>query len=177
MSDIQNERNDVANDAEVVGDMNDAEAVGDINDAEAVGDTNDAEAVGHTNDAEAVGDMNDHVDGNTNMMILANGIMVEAINGKALIVYNPAKHIVEISGIGDQPPVSLCVEGRILLGKSGHIDLLNIINDLGARVENLQRENDNLRTIVNEIYYSPHMPGYLKAESSFVELASSQEAI
>ena len=52
---------------------------------------------------------------------------------------------------------------------------MRVIDDLKSCIEDLRTENNMLREMVDEIYYSPDMPGYIKAEADFLELAAQTD--
>lgn len=112
--------------------------------------------------------------GGTNMIIGTNGIMIEAIDSRAVIIYNVRTRTMEIkSAMPDQPCTALKVEGKIYANKNE--DISSIMKTLQERIDTLEEENKQMKNKLEEIYFAPGMPGYILAEEDWTEMLPQVE--
>lgn len=112
----------------------------------------------------------------TNMIIGTNGIMVESTDSQVYFVYNPVSHMMDLKSqsqgsSSDSKKVSFQVQGKVY---TDGIDILEKIYALENKIQQLQSENDVLRERVEEIYYAPHMPGFIQANINYYDNARLQ---
>jgi len=105
----------------------------------------------------------------TNMIIGSSGLVIETVDTKTYIVYNPRKRMIEIRSIHrenapQQTKAALHVEGNIHIGE---LDVLDTIEKLRNEVTQLQKRCDELERITQEMYFAPGMPGSIIAAIDF----------
>ena len=132
-------------------------------------------------DSDGLHDADDN--GGTNLILGANGFIVEAAESNVAVMYNPRKKRVDIRNVPrivngtfqeptpqeGSPQASLWVQGNIVAKK---IDLLNAIHKLESQVQQLQTENTQMKKMLEEMYYAPGMPGFIQVEEEFYSMVN-----
>lgn len=132
-------------------------------------------------------DLNSNGQG-TNMILGANGFIVESAESNVAVMYNPRKRRVDIRNIPSmnrpiehnvgsaadgnlENRASLWVQGAIV---SENTNILSFIRGLQKRIEILQDENVEMKKMLEELYYAPGMPGFVKVQEEFYAIASQE---
>lgn len=106
---------------------------------------------------------------NMNMIIGSNGFAVESTESNVVIIYDPSKKQVDIRSGTESNPVSLSVEGKIFCN-NGELDVICVCDAIRDDILNVKRELAQLRSMMEEIYYAPDMPGFTATKEHFAAL-------
>ena len=101
-----------------------------------------------------------------NLVIGTNGIMIESISSSAYLIFNPVKNMLELKSGSSTEKISLSVEGNIY-ATTEKIDVLHTVGQFKKELDEMKEKIAKLEEKLEEIYYAPEMPGYVKAHLDF----------
>src|SRR6478609_10848164 len=107
----------------------------------------------------------------TNMILGSNGLMIEAVDSQALIIYNARAKVVEIKSAIPGEKIDLRVDGKVIINKD--VDICSEIESMRNEIYSLRQENKKMKEMILECYYAPGMPGFITAQDHYERNLSS----
>lgn len=120
-------------------------------------------------------------DGDQRMILGSNGFRVDSSSGvhqSAIIGYNAEKNYMYIGSADQDKPINVCIQGNLVdIYNKDKLEKVAIIEKLQDKIVNLEQKLQDVTNKLEMVYYAPGMPGYILAESEYLEHTNEMKNI